>query len=148
MHLPKITAVCHVKDFTIQVTFASGQSSVIDLRDWVFADDAQPYLPLRDMSVFSNPTVDEYGWGVVWGGDIEMGSHQAWQLAQEQNALQYAGFNFREWLDNIGLSLSQAAAVFDMSRRMMAAYSSGAKPLTRTMILAMKGYEAEKRGLL
>lgn len=148
MKMPKITAVSHVQDFVIRVTFGSGQSSTIDMHDWVFADDAAPYLPLRDMTVFSNPRVDEYGWDIVWGDDIQAGSHQLWQLAQEQNALQYAGFNFREWLDNIGLSLSGAAEVFDMSRRMMAAYSSGAKPLPRTMILAMKGYEAEKKGLL
>lgn len=148
MHLPKITSVSYVKDFVINVAFASGQSATIDMRDWVFADDASPYLPLRDMAVFSRPSVDEFGWDIVWGDDIQAGSHQLWQLAQEQKALKYADFDFRQWLDNIGLSLSGAAEVFDMSRRMMAAYSSGAKPLPRTMILAMKGYEAEKRGLL
>lgn len=146
MHLPKITAVEHIKDFTIKVTFSGGQKSTIDMKNWVYADDAIPYLPLRDMAVFSKPQLDEYGWGVVWGDDIEAGSHQLWQLAQEQNALQYSHVSFREWLDSMGLTLTKAAEVFDMSRRMMSAYSSGAKPIPRIMMLAMKGYEAEQKG--
>jgi hypothetical protein len=148
MHLPKITAVSHVNDFMIKVTFGGGQSSIIDMRDWVFSDDSAPYLPLRDMAVFSKPCVEEYGWGIVWDDDIEAGSHQLWQLAQEQNALRYASIDFRGWLDRVGLSLTKAAEVFDMSRRMITAYSSGAKPIPKTVLLAMKGYEAEQKGLL
>jgi hypothetical protein len=64
MHLPKITAVEHIKDFTIKVTFSGGQKSTIDMKNWVYADDAIPYLPLCDMAVFSKPQVDEYGWGL------------------------------------------------------------------------------------
>jgi transcriptional regulator with XRE-family HTH domain len=44
-----------------------------------------------------------------------------------------------------GLSLSQAAEALGLSRRQVAYYASGEHPVPRTVLLACKGWEAERQ---
>lgn len=46
------------------------------------------------------------------------------------------------WMHRHGLSLDQAAQALGLSRRMLAYYRSGEKPIPRTVALAMRGWEA------
>jgi hypothetical protein len=47
-------------------------------------------------------------------------------------------------LGRYGLSLSDAAEALGLSRRQVAYYASGERPVPRTVLLACKGWEAEK----
>jgi transcriptional regulator with XRE-family HTH domain len=50
---------------------------------------------------------------------------------------------FREWRAGRRLSLSGAAAALGLSRRMVAYYDQGAKPIPKYVWLATRGYDAE-----
>jgi len=52
---------------------------------------------------------------------------------------------FAAWMDRNGLSLTTAAEALDMTRRMMAHYRTGSRPVPRVVALACKGWEAEQR---
>jgi hypothetical protein len=147
MKEPKIFHVEALPDYVLRITWMNGLSSDISQKEAIFDKHKPALKPLQDVSIFAGVSVD-FGWSVNWESvDIQIGADTLWAdyLAQSGKPDAAKFFLFR--LQN-SLSLTQAAQVFDMSRRMMAAYSSGDKPLPRTMILAMKGYEAEKKGLL
>ena len=48
---------------------------------------------------------------------------------------------FLEWRLRHGLSLTKTAEALDISRRMVAYYSNGEKPIPRAILLACKGWE-------
>ena len=50
--------------------------------------------------------------------------------------------DFTAWMERNQLSLSQAAQAIGMTRRMIAYYKSGARPIPKTVWLACIGYEA------
>ena len=52
---------------------------------------------------------------------------------------------FSRWMDRNGLSLTTAADALGMTRRMMAHYRTGSRPIPRVGALACKGWEAERR---
>ena len=54
---------------------------------------------------------------------------------------------FLEWRLKHGLSLTKAAEALGLSRRMVAYYSNGEKPVPRPILLACKGWEVERRGV-
>jgi len=52
--------------------------------------------------------------------------------------------DFAAWMERNRLSLSQAARAIGMTRRMIAYYKSGARPIPKTVWLGCIGYEALK----
>ena len=52
---------------------------------------------------------------------------------------------FKEWRQGPGLSLTQAAHILGLSRRMVAYYESGEKAIPKYMALACMGGSAEMR---
>jgi hypothetical protein len=50
---------------------------------------------------------------------------------------------FLEWRLRHGLSLSGTAQALGLSRRMVAYYSNGEKPVPRPILLACRGWEAD-----
>ena len=51
---------------------------------------------------------------------------------------------FLEWRLRHGLSLSGAAEALGLSRRMVAYYSNGEKPVPRAILPACKGWEVKR----
>lgn len=51
---------------------------------------------------------------------------------------------FTVWMDRNGLSLATAAEALGMTRRMMAHYRTGSRPIPRYIALACKGWEVER----
>ncbi len=51
---------------------------------------------------------------------------------------------FAAWMDRNGLSLTTAAEALDMTRRMMAHYRTGSRPVPRVVALACIGWETER----
>jgi len=54
---------------------------------------------------------------------------------------------FNDWMRRNGLSLSAAAESLGMTRRMIAHYKTGSRPIPKTVLLALKGWEAEQAEL-
>jgi hypothetical protein len=147
MREPKILTVEALEDYCLRITWVNGFTCDISQKEAIFDANKPALKPLQDEAVFSQVSC-EFGWSAEWESvDIQIGADTLWVDYLSQSGKQGAAKFFLFRLKN-GLTLTKAAEVFDMSRRMMSAYSSGAKPVPRTMMLAMKGYEAEQKGLI
>ena len=60
---PRVTAVRHVSDYVLHLSFADGASGEVDLADEL---DAGVFLPLRDPAVFRQGRLDPATHTVVW----------------------------------------------------------------------------------
>jgi hypothetical protein len=86
----------------------------------------------------------EDGFSLVWPGDLDVGADQIYEMALEQNGRTDAAA-FIRWRWRNKLSLSEAADALGLSRRMVAYYESGEQEVPRTVLLALKGWEAERK---
>ena len=64
-----------------------------------------------------------------------------WRLAQEQSGLTMSPDAFRRWRERNAFTLDTAARTLGVSRRMVAYYEQGAKPIPRVVALAMRALE-------
>jgi hypothetical protein len=130
-------------DGRLRVTFADGWTAVAELAAFV---DQRPVLrPL--LAVFERATVGEWGFDVSWdaGGDLTIAATALRTLAEQQTGGPVGKFN--DWMRRNGLSLSAAAESLGMTRRMIAHYKTGSRPIPKTVLLALKGWEAEQAEL-
>jgi hypothetical protein len=100
--------------------------------------------PLRHKSVFARAGKGEGGHSVVWPGQIDLGADRLWEMTLHQNG-RLDTVEFMRWCWRHGLSLSQAADALDLSRRQVAYYASGKRPVPRYVLLALKGWQVEHR---
>ena len=100
------------------------------------------YEPLRrSPEAFARVRLGEYGADVVWSDDIDMSADTLWRLAQEQSGATMSPDAFRRWRERKALTLDAAARALGVSRRMVAYYEQGAKPIPRVVALATRGLE-------
>ena len=96
-------------------------------------------------SLFAQVSIDEWGLGVVWmQGELGLSGDNLRGEAVEQGG----GFSHERiwnWMHRNGLSLDSAAEALGISRRMLAYYRSGQKPVPRHIWLACVGWEAERQ---
>jgi DNA-binding transcriptional regulator YiaG len=139
--LPRIHAVeATEKPFTIRVHWASGSENVIDLSSIIGA--FKVFAPLRTNSgLFPQVHVGEHGADIVWNDDIDMANDTLWRLAQEQSGATMTAEAFQEWRKRHAFTLDTAATALGLSRRMVAYYEQGKKPIPRTVALATRGLE-------
>lgn len=143
MKQPRISAVEPLKrPLAIRVTWIDGTHSDIDLSDPVATDEH--YAALREGKVFEAVRVGEWGWYVEWPGGLDMPADGLWRKALEQRGLAMPPREFRAWREANGLSLTRAAEVLGLSRRMVAYYDSGQKLIPKYIRLACKGAAAER----
>ena len=124
-----------------------------------FADDAMldvnltpiivkyPVLSrLLHPAVFATAKLGEWGASVIWADDdnLELAADNLRARAIEQ-AGGYSHELIWNWMHRHQLTLDAAARALGLSRRMLAYYRSGEKPLPRTVALACLGWEAEQR---
>lgn len=124
-----------------------------------FADDAMldvnltpiivkyPVLSrLLQPAVFATAKLGEWGASVIWADDdnLELAADNLRARAIEQ-AGGYSHELIWNWMHRHQLTLDAAARALGLSRRMLAYYRSGEKPLPRTVALACLGWEAEQR---
>jgi Helix-turn-helix len=80
---------------------------------------------------------------VVWPSGAELGADTLW--LETLSATGHPDSRaFLEWRLRHGLSLSAAAQALGISRRMVAYYSNGERPVPRPILLACKGWEVER----
>jgi hypothetical protein len=137
----RIAGVKYAAEYTLRLRWVNGRTMPVDLREPVHK--LKGLRPLRDQAVFARAAKGEGGHSVVWPGDIDIGADRLWEMALEQNGHTDA-VEFIRWRWRYGLSLSGAAEALGLSRRQVAYYVSGERPVPRTVLLACKGWEAER----
>lgn len=137
-----LTDVQAEADAGLQLVYADGAVLRVDLKALV---DGHPLLSaLRDPLVFSTARVGEWGGSVVWGDDPDSDLELAADNLRARAIEQAGGVSHEfilNWMARHRLGLDAAAQALGLSRRMLAYYRSGAKPVPRTVALACLGWE-------
>ena len=137
----RIDDVKYSGEYVLRLRWTNGKRFSVDLREVVFR--LKGLRPVREPANFSLVRLGEGGHSVAWPGDLDMGADRLWELALEQNGHADA-VEFNRWRWKHGLSLSAAADALGLSRRQIAYYVSGERSVPRTVLLACKGWEAER----
>ena len=125
---------------TLRVRWQHGGESLLDVSGLVGA--FRVYAPLReDRALFRQVHVGEHGTDVAWTDEIDMAADTLWRLAQEQSGETLTAEAFRAWRERKAYTLDSAAQALGLSRRMVAYYEQGEKPIPRTVALATRALD-------
>lgn len=107
------------------------------------------FAPLRDdPSLFEKVRTDDGGRLLRWDKGVVLPAGTLWRLAMEQTGEAMTSDAFRNWRAGHGLSMSRAADILGISRRMVAYYETGERIIPKTIRLACKGASLELGQLL
>ena len=139
--LPRIASVsADRKPLTLRIRWDNGDDSRIDVSGLV--ETFRVYEPLRrSPELFRKVRLGEYGTDVVWTDEIDMAADTLWRLAQEQSGQTMSPDAFRNWRERKAYTLDAAAKALGLSRRMVAYYEQGEKPIPRVVALAARALE-------
>lgn len=130
---------------SLLLTFADGEQFSVSLDEII---TRQPTLHrLTDPEVFASAAIGEWKDTVIWADDdnLELAADNLRALAVEQTG-GCSHERLWNWMARNELTLDRAAQELGLSRRMLAYYRSGEKPVPRTVALAMKGWDALHAG--
>src|SRR5271167_3206724 len=139
--LPRIVAVAPGEQpMTLCVRWANGEESLIDVSGMI--QSFRVYAPLRQSpELFRQVRAGEYGTDVVWTDEIDMAADTLWRLAQEQVGETMTPDAFRHWRERKAYTLDEAARALGLSRRMVAYYEKGDRPIPRVVALATRALD-------
>ena len=139
--LPRITAVSvDKKPLTLRLRWTSGDETSVDVSGLI--ETFYVYEALRHSpGLFRQVRVGEFGTDVVWNDEIDMSADTLWRLAQEQAGITMSPDAFKHWRERKAYTLDSAAKALGLSRRMVAYYEQGVKPIPRVVALAVRGLE-------
>lgn len=135
---PNILAARIVGTLIVEIDWSTGETLRADLS----AQTAPPFDALRQPEFFARMTRDEWGHGLDWPGCLDLGADSLYELCREQAGLPTAS-EFDRWMQRNNLSLAKAAETLGMTRRMIAHYRTGSRPIPKVVGLACKGWDAE-----
>lgn len=140
--LPRLAAVSvGEQPLTLCLVWQDGGENLVDVSGVV--GTFRHYVPLRESAeMFQQVELGEHGTDVVWPGDIDMAADTLWRLAQEQTGATMTPEAFRHWRERKAYTLDQAAQALGVSRRMVAYYERGNRPIPRVVALATRGLDA------
>jgi hypothetical protein len=139
---PLISAAKVSSTLYLSITWSTGETLGCDLSTTV--SNHAVFAPLADPQIFSQVKVEEWGHGLDWPEGLDMGADRLYQLCREQAGL-FSPADFDGWMLRNQLSLSSAAEALGMTRRMIAHYRSGSRPIPKTVQLACIGWEALRK---
>ena len=139
--LPRLAAVSvGEQPLTLRLRWESGDESLVDVSRMV--DRFRLYESLRQSpDLFRQVRLGEHGTDVVWTDVIDMAADTLWRLAQEQSGATMTADAFRHWREQKAFTLDDAARALGISRRIVAYYEQGDKPIPRVVALATRGLE-------
>lgn len=135
---PLIKAARLCGPLQIEIDWNTGETLRVDLD----ACAAPPFDAWRDPAFFARMSLAEWGHGLDWPGGLDLGADRLYELGREQAGLPTASA-FAAWMQRNRLSLASAAESLGMTRRMIAHYRTGSRPIPKVVALACKGWEAE-----
>ena len=140
--MPLVKSVRIVGPLCLEIDWDTKETLTADISAIISRNQA--FVPLNDTEFFGRVTIEEWGHGLDWPGGLDLGADRLYDLCREQaGLLSPAGFD--DWMRRNGLSLSSAAAALGMTRRMIAHYRHGSRPIPRTVHLACIGWETEQQ---
>src|SRR5207247_5761021 len=99
--------------------------------------------PLREHpGLFRQVRVGEHGADIVWAGHLDMSNDTLWRLTREQSGATMSAEAFRRWRARRAYTLDAAGRALGLSRRMIAYYEKGERPIPRVVALATRALEA------
>lgn len=138
-----LTAVKALPPSTLELTYADGAVLQVDLKPIIRKH--RTLARLADAAVFTTAQLGEWGGSVTWAKDdnLELAADNLRARAIEQ-AGGYSHEVIWNWMARHQLTLDTGAQALGLSRRMLAYYRSGEKPVPRTVVLACVGWETEQ----
>lgn len=143
--LPRIVTVsAGERPSTLLIGWGHGGESLIDVSGLI--ETFRAYIPLRQSAeLFKQVRVGEYGTDVVWSDELDMPADTLWRLAQEQSGTTITAEAFHNWRERKAYTLDEAAVALGISRRMVAYYDHGEKPIPRVVALATLALDPASR---
>jgi DNA-binding transcriptional regulator YiaG len=140
--LPRIVSVAPgAADLTLTIKWNTGEETLVDVSG--ITNSFRFYAPLRQSpELFRRVRVGEHGADIVWNDDLDMSNDTLWRLAQEQSGATMSAEAFRHWRERRAYTLGAAARALGLSRRMIAYYEQGERPIPRVVALATRALEA------
>lgn len=136
---PTIQAARVVEPGVIELVWSTGETLKVNLYD--LPKRNATFAKLADPAFFAQVECDEWGHGIGWPDGLDLGADRLYELSREQAGLPTAS-EFEAWMERNQLSLTVAAESLGMTRRMIAHYRTGSKPIPVVVGLACKGWEA------
>jgi DNA-binding transcriptional regulator YiaG len=139
--LPRIAAVTAAdRPMTLRICWEKGDESLVDVSGVIAT--FRIYEPLRQSpELFHQVRLGEHGTDIVWTDEIDMAADTLWRLAQEQAGVTLSPEAFKQWRERKAYTLETAAEALGVSRRMVAYYEQGKKPIPRVVALATRALE-------
>lgn len=137
---PVILAARVVAPLILELDWSTKETFQINLAPLVRKLAA--FTPLKDTAIFASVRVDDWGHALEWPDGLDIGADRLYELSREQAELPTAS-QFSAWMAQHQLSLTDAANVLGMTRRMMTYYRTGSRPIPKVVMLACRGWEAE-----
>ena len=141
--LPRIVAVMvDKKPLTLRIRWDNNEESSVDVSGMI--ETFRIYEPLRrSPKLFRQVRLGEHGTDIVWTDEIDMAADTLWRLAQEQAGVTMSSDAFKHWRERKAYTLDSAARALGLSRRMIAYYEQGEKPIPRVVALAARALEGD-----
>lgn len=142
MKAPCITHVIANQPFALEISWSTGERYCVDVSHVV--ERFQILAQLADPVFFATARVGLWGHSVAWSEEVDLGADLLYDLCREQAGLP-TPTGFDQWIKRNHLSLSKAAECLGLSRRMVAHYRSGSKPIPKIVGLACQGWESLRK---
>ena len=139
----RIQSVEVKEQFSLSITFKDGKAFNINLTRII--NDYPALLPLKDEALFSQAHVDEYGASIIWNDEIDLAADNLRAEAVEQTG-EFAHERIWNWMHRNKLTLDTAASALGISRRMLAYYRNGERPIPKHIWYACLGWEQFGKG--
>ena len=139
---PRISDVQAILPATLEILWTTGETMRAEIGDWIARFHV--LAPLTDPACFVRARVGWYGHSVEWSDEIALGADQLYERCKEQTG-EPSPQRFDAWMHRNHLSLTTAAEALGLSRRMIAHYRTGSRPIPRVVGLACIGWEVEQR---
>ena len=140
--LGKIASVAVLGLGRLEIGWDDGQVATVDISETIAARAA--LAPLRDREEFARLSISDDSWSLEWPCGVEFGATQLRRWADEQAGEIMPPALFRAWIEKHQLTQEHAAQALGLSRRMIAYYLNGEKPIPKTVWLATEGYAARR----
>lgn len=138
---PRIVEVgADEKPFTLRIRWDRADESRVDVSALI--DKFKLFAPLRLSSeLFASVRVGEHGTDVVWSDEIDIAADTLWRLSREQSGASMSAEAFKLWRERKAYTQEAAARALGLSRRTLAYYEHGMKPIPRVVALATRALE-------
>lgn len=121
----------------IEIDWSTGETLTADMTGWL----RPPFDALVDPGMFAQMRVDEWGGhGLSWPDGLDLGADTVYELCRRQAGLPTAQ-TFDAWMRRNRLSLATAAETLGMTRRMIAHYRTGSRPIPKVVGLACQAID-------